>query len=60
LKKHGMKNCEAFCLLARRDEGVGRAPRLRNNEGRKQKGRSPQGLFLSSIGEAANFIPLPH
>ena len=43
LKKHGMKNCESFWTLARRDEEVGRDQRLRSNAARTQKGRSPQG-----------------
>ena len=54
LKNPVMENCESFCLLVRRDEGAGSSPRLRSNEARKQKGRSPAGLFQISSGEAAH------
>lgn len=38
-----MGNCEAFSHLARRDERVERAPRLRSNAARGENDRSPQG-----------------
>jgi len=38
-----MENCEPFFRLARREEGVERVPRLRSNEARREKGRSPKG-----------------
>jgi len=48
-----MKNCETFCLLARRDEGVGWIPRLKSNKANWQKGRSPQGQHPVPSGAAA-------
>ncbi|MDA0765827.1 MAG: hypothetical protein O3A92_03265 [Verrucomicrobia bacterium] len=53
LKKTGMKNCESFWDLARREEGVGRDQRPTKNAARFQKGRSPQGFLLGTSGEAA-------
>ena len=49
-----MKNCESFCRLTRRAEEVEFPPRLRWNEDRWQKGRSPKGRHLATSGEAAS------
>jgi len=48
-----MKNCEPFFHVTRRAEGVGSSPRLRGNEVRWKKGRSPQGRPSDRFGEAA-------
>ena len=54
LKYCGMKNCESFWSVTRRDEKVGFPPRLRSNEVRHQKGRNPQGRLQPISGEAAD------
>lgn len=60
LKNPGMKNCESFCLLVKRDDGVGRAPRLRSNEANIQKGCSPTGFSFLVPATAANLKPYSH
>jgi hypothetical protein len=50
-----MEDWGSFFRLARREEGLERAPRLKSNAARREKGRSPQGRFLWCFGEAIIF-----
>lgn len=57
LKKPGMKNCESFCRMVRREDEVGRAPRLRSNAASRQNGRSPGVGPQNDSANAANTKP---